>query len=115
MAVTKLFQGDIVLMPFPFTDLKGSKPRPAIVVSNKVVNIKEDVIFAAITSTLRNDEFSFKFNSQDLSHKLEEGEVRCHKLFTAKKGIVLKKISALKKERHQELMNKIKSYFDPDY
>jgi len=31
-------QGDIVLVDFPFSDLQNSKRRPAIVVSNSIVN-----------------------------------------------------------------------------
>lgn len=108
MSVSKLLQGDIVLMPFPMTDLAESpKPRPAIVISNKIVNKTNDVILAAMTTTIRNDEFSFSINPKDLTHPLANGEIRCHKLFTAKKSIIIKKISALKKVKHKDLFDKI--------
>lgn len=45
----KYAQGDIVLVPFPFTDLTSTKMRPAVVVSNK--NLKgNDLIVCGITS-----------------------------------------------------------------
>lgn len=44
-------QGDLVLLPFPFTDLSGLKRRPAIVVSPPDVNrATEDRIVVAVTS-----------------------------------------------------------------
>jgi mRNA interferase MazF len=89
-------QGDIVLVPFPMTDMSASKPRPAIVVSNKKVNNTQDVILAAITSTLRNDDFSFSLDNKVTTPLRKPCEVRCHKLFTAAQSIIKKKISSLK-------------------
>ncbi|WP_246538874.1 type II toxin-antitoxin system PemK/MazF family toxin [Litoribacter ruber] len=39
-------KGDIVLIPFPFTDLTGSKNRPALV----LINSEEDITVAFITT-----------------------------------------------------------------
>lgn len=44
-------QGDIVLVPFPFTDLTTTKQRPAIVLSGELYHrITGDCLVAAITS-----------------------------------------------------------------
>ena len=46
--------GDVVLVPFPFTDQTASKKRPAVVVSSRAYNLaKPDVVVMAITSQLR--------------------------------------------------------------
>ncbi len=46
--------GDIVLVPFPFTDQKASKRRPAVIVSNTAYNhAKPDVVVMAVTSQFR--------------------------------------------------------------
>jgi mRNA interferase MazF len=46
--------GDVVLLPFPFTDQSESKKRPAVVVSNAAYNAsRPDIIVMAITSQLR--------------------------------------------------------------
>jgi mRNA interferase MazF len=42
-------KGDIVLIPFPFTNLKETKKRPAVVLYTN----KQDVIVAFITSRLK--------------------------------------------------------------
>jgi mRNA interferase MazF len=44
-------RGDIVLVPFPFSDLSTTKIRPAVVVSSALYHDQEpDLILAAITS-----------------------------------------------------------------
>lgn len=46
-------QGDILLIPIPFTDLISSKKRPVLVLSNNNYNLKtNDIIVAAITSNI---------------------------------------------------------------
>jgi len=43
---------DIVLVPFPFTNLKSSKKRPALVISPDEYNNQLDVVIAFITSKM---------------------------------------------------------------
>jgi mRNA interferase MazF len=46
--------GDVVLVPFPFTDLSGTKKRPAVVVSSHGYNTsRRDIVIMAITSQVR--------------------------------------------------------------
>ncbi len=48
-------RGDILLVPFPFSDLRATKARPAVVVSGPVYHTTEpDLIMAAITSNTAN-------------------------------------------------------------
>jgi mRNA interferase MazF len=49
---SKLHQGDIVLVPFPFADLTGRKMRPAVIVSADPQG--SELIVAFITSVLTN-------------------------------------------------------------
>jgi mRNA-degrading endonuclease toxin of MazEF toxin-antitoxin module len=62
-------QGDVVLIPFPFTDFSTFKQRPAVVISSNGFNrIHQDVIVVAITSskacwyTLRFSKSAFHIN-----------------------------------------------------
>jgi mRNA interferase MazF len=52
---TTLFEfGDVVLVPFPFTDQTAAKRRPAVVDSNLAYNrAKPDLVVMAVTSQLR--------------------------------------------------------------
>ena len=55
MATTSGFSfGDVVLVPFPFTDQSGTKKRPAMVVSSHGYNTsRRDIVIMAITSQVR--------------------------------------------------------------
>ena len=55
MPTTTTFRfGDVVLVPFPFTDQTTSKKRPAVVVSSDSYHVgRPDLILMAITSQSR--------------------------------------------------------------
>ena len=53
--MTSYRQGDVVPVPYPFTDQNGSKQRPSVVLSGDVYNqTHPDVILAAVTSQIRH-------------------------------------------------------------
>ena len=46
--------GDVVLVPFPFTDQSGAKKRPAVIVSSNGYHAgRRDLVIMAITSQVR--------------------------------------------------------------
>src|SRR3989441_12389295 len=52
-STTSFKQGDVVLVPFPFTDLSAIKQRPALVISpTRLNNVRADLVLAAITSQI---------------------------------------------------------------
>lgn len=51
--MTTYKRGDVVLLPFPYTDQSGSKRRPAVILSTDDYNTRRaDIIVAPITSNL---------------------------------------------------------------
>ena len=46
--------GEIILVPFPFTDQSATKKRPAVVVSSKAYSLNlQDIILMAVTSQIK--------------------------------------------------------------
>src|SRR5260370_33026204 len=86
-------QGDIVLIPVPFTDLTSQKRRPVIVISNTNYNRKTaDVIVVAMTSQPDAGIYGFTINTTDLvGGKLNRpGQIRVDKIYTLAQSIVIK-------------------------
>ncbi len=56
-------QGEIILVPFPFTDLSGIKQRPVLVLSNGGYNtLSSDIITCGITSNLNDRSYGILIN-----------------------------------------------------
>jgi len=67
MPSTTLYNvGDVVLVRFPFTNLKASKKRPAVIISNhRYQQSRPDVILVAITSQFKNQSTVGEYCLQD--------------------------------------------------
>ncbi len=98
---------DVVLLTFPFSDLSGSKVRPAVVLSNDEHNAKfEDFIAVPMTSNLKTKEHSLLLKNDDLeTGKLViDSRIRCDKVFSASKKLVRMKIGSVKARVHAEII-----------
>lgn len=103
----KYQQGDIVLIPYPYTDLSGSKQRPAVIVSRESAN-KGNYIVAKITSVIRSDAFSFQISPSDIDRELKsKSEVRTNELFTVSESIIIKKFGSFKRPPLERLLSRI--------
>lgn len=86
-------QGEILLIPIPFTDLSSQKRRPVIVVSNNAYNTNtEDIIVVAMTSNPSKLDYSFMITSSDLVQGTlnHPGKIRVDKIYTLSQHIVYK-------------------------
>jgi mRNA interferase MazF len=104
----KPIKGDVIILPFPFSDLSNTKKRPALVVAN----LKgDDLILAQITSNKKSDHYSIKINKEDFQKgRLEiNSNIRPNRLFTADKSLFLYKAGTINtkkiKEVEKELIN----------
>lgn len=105
----RFVKGEVVVTPFPFSDLSSNVKRPALVVAN----IKgDDVILCQITSQKHNDEI-IALNKKDF----QEGNLRVDsyikitRLFTVHNSLILYKVGKLKKEKIREVENKFCEMF----
>lgn len=65
-------QGDILLVPIPFSDLSSSKKRPVLVLSNNEYNSKtNDIVVAAITSNIITKDYTILLTTEDKEYWLD--------------------------------------------
>ncbi|WP_313345509.1 type II toxin-antitoxin system PemK/MazF family toxin [Sedimentibacter sp.] len=106
----RFIKGDVVVVPFPFSDLSRSKKRPALVVAA----LKgDDLILSQITSQDIDDLYSIKIESIDFENGTlnKNSNVRPNKIFTADKNLILYKVGKLNEEKIIEINNKIIEIF----
>jgi mRNA interferase MazF len=103
---------EIILVPFPFSDLSSVKRRPAIIVSPTSYNAGNDVVIAYVTSQLsvlgRLGDYQIqKWKEADLP---KPSMVRM-KFATVTKNIIIKTIGKLETEDQEEIEKIILAFF----
>ncbi len=97
--------GDVVLVPFPFTDQRTTKRRPAVVVSSGAYHRERpDLIILAVTSQVRA---ALAVGEAAIGMWKEAGllkpSVLKQLLATVEKGLVLRKLGRLEEGDRQAL------------
>ncbi len=97
--------GDVVLVPFPFTDQTTTKKRPAVVVSSIDYNTERpDIVLMAITSQIRTTSF---FGEVSINKWQQAGLIKTSAikpiLTTIEKALVLKQLGQLDDEDKKNL------------
>jgi len=102
----RFVKGDVVVLPFPFSDLSSSKRRPAVVVAPLT---GDDVLVCQITSQTISDNYGVPVSSADFATgKLNhDSNIRPNRLFTADSGIVLYRAGKLTTNKMAEVTAKI--------
>ena len=105
-------QRDIVLIPIPFSDLSSRKRRPVIVISNDEYNHDNlDIVVAALTSNLSyENNYCVEIDQNNIEGgKLpKKSKIRCDKIYTVSKSIVLRKYDKVKADTFKTVQQKIK-------
>ncbi len=99
-------QGEILLVPVPFSDLTSKKKRPVLVLSNDDYNKQtNDIIIAAITSKIRGSKIEVVFDNDNMiDGKLQLAScVRPDKIYTLSKDIIVKKYGTISPEKVMEV------------
>jgi mRNA interferase MazF len=102
----KFVKGDVVVTPFPFSDLSAAKKRPALVVASLT---GDDVILCQITSQAVSDSYAISIADADFaSGSLHQvSNVRPNRLFTADANIILYRAGVLASDKVQEVVSKV--------
>lgn len=96
--MARFVKGDVVVVPFPFSDLTQAKRRPAFVLAELT---GDDVILCQITSQNIKDSYSISLDVQDFEsgNLNKKSNIRPNRIFTADQKILLYKTGHLKKEK----------------
>ena len=106
-AGTKYKQNDIVLLPFPYTNLEGIKLRPALIISNKKLNSSQDRICCLITSNTPQDGIEIQKRFLVSGSLPFQSWVKPHRLFTIHEGIIKKKLCMVNSDFHDVIIKSI--------
>ncbi len=104
--MAEFVKGDVVIVPFPFSDLTATKRRPALVLTTLRGN---DLILCQITSRLVLDEYAVALESSDFSSGSlrQSSNIRPNRLFTADRQIILSTAGQLKTDKLAEAIAKV--------
>ncbi len=103
-------QKDIVLIPFPYSDLTGSKQRPALIISNSLVNKTEDRICCLITSQQPQGGLPIADNCFSEGKLPFKSWVKPYRLFTVHEKIIKKRLCAIAGSFHDKVVAKVNEY-----
>ena len=102
----KFIKGDVVVAPFPFSDLSNAKRRPALVVAS----LKgDDVILCQITSKSIFDNYAIPLSGSDFSSGTisQDSNIRTNRISTAESNIILYLAGKVTSQKLGEVVNKI--------
>lgn len=96
----------VVLLPFPFSDLSASKLRPALLLASAG---RGDWLLCQITSNPYADPRAIRLDEQDFSEGglARVSYARASKLFTANETLLQRAVGQLKPERHKQVVEAI--------
>ena len=102
--------GEVVVLPFPQTNLQAGKRRPALVVADLG---GDDLILCQITSQLRSDGNSIPLAIADFERGrlVTDSFIRPNRLFTVEQSVILYAAGRVKDSKLREVRAKIRDLF----
>lgn len=103
-------QREIVWVNVMYSNLRESKYRPAVVVSNNGYNQKSpDVVVCVVTSKLKDSEYGIPIDRRNIeSGSLPlKSMIRADKILQVEKGLIAKSFAALDSKTFDSLAGKI--------
>jgi len=101
--------GDVVLLPFPFTDQTTIKKRPAVIISSSEYNNnRPDIIAMAVTSQIQHIQFFGEMAINDWRHAglIKESAIKPI-IITIEKCLILTVLGQLGQDDAQALRKKL--------
>lgn len=106
-----LIKGEVVVVPFPFSDLSNSKRRPALVLADLP---GKDVILCQITSqNVSIDNYAVSVSNSDFESGAlpASSRIRPNKIFTADTSIIMSKAGKISNSKLCAVADKLREIF----
>jgi len=102
--------GEVVVLPFPQSDLQVGKRRPALVVAELA---GDDLILCQITTQSRHDSYSVPLASNDFERgRLNvDSFVRANRIFTVDHAVIIYTAAMIKPSKLDEVRARIRQLF----
>ncbi len=101
--------GDLVGIPFPYSNLKAEKRRPVLVITRQ--DRHGDFICAAVTSVPTAECAVFIENtSMETGHLPRRSWIRCDKLFTLSQSVIVRQYGSIDNKAFNNVREKICVY-----
>ena len=111
--MARFVKGEVIVIPFPFSDLSGNKRRPALVLADMS---GDDILLCPITSqNSPKDTWAIPLLATDFkSGSLPlASNIRPNRLFTAHKALIIKSVGIIDSAIHQKVVDAIVSLITP--
>jgi len=107
----KPLAGEVVVLPFPQTNLQAGKRRPALVVANLT---GDDLILCQITSRFHSDGLSVPLAAGDFERGrlAVDSFIRPNRLFTIEQSVILYAAGKVNDSKLREARAKIRDLFE---
>lgn len=104
--MARFVKGDVVIVPFPFSDLTQAKRRPALILAELE---GDDRILCQITSQRIRDQYAIELDDTDFESGglRQKSQIRPNRLFTADTRIILYRAGHLKPEKVREVLARV--------
>lgn len=104
--------GDVLLVPFPFSDLSGAKQRPALVLVRHPY--RGELVCMMLTSVASGDPWEVQLAFWREAGLLKPTVARVPRLFTIAEGLVYKRLGKLAPEDFACVRQRLKAFLDLD-
>ncbi|RKJ64913.1 type II toxin-antitoxin system PemK/MazF family toxin [Roseburia sp. 1XD42-69] len=104
--MAKFVRGDVVVIPFPFTDLSSSKKRPAVILADME---GDDYIMLQITSQNVKDSYAIPLLKNDFQYGSlqRDSNIRPNKIFTLDGKLILYRIGHITDSKMDECIHNV--------
>ena len=104
--MARFVKGEVVVVPFPFTDLSQTKRRPALVLAALP---GDDCILCQITSRAVRDADAIALDVGDIRQGSRDkpSNIRPNRLFTADTGVIVRRIGKLNTQKLDQVIKQV--------